>query len=144
MTSTAPPIVGLVQTSHNTRRGGDVRVLLGPATVASTSGFMGIVILEPGEAVAEHYHPYSEEFLCIIEGSLEIDLDGQTRRLNVDDAVLVPLDIRHRLRNPFGTRARAVFHCGPLAPRPELGHVDTETREQAAATMAARAPVTTS
>jgi hypothetical protein len=24
-----------------------------------------------------------------------------------------------------------VFHLGPLAPRPELGHVDTEDRDQA-------------
>jgi hypothetical protein len=23
-----------------------------------------------------------------------------------------------------------VFHLGPLAPRPELGHVDTEDRDQ--------------
>lgn len=133
MTSTAIATVALDTTAHNHKRGGDVRVLLGPATVGSTSGFMGVVVVESGEAVAEHYHPYSEEFLCVIEGSLLVDLDGETRRLDVDDAVMVPVDVRHRLRNPFGARARAVFHCGPLAPRPELGHVDTETREQAAA-----------
>jgi putative monooxygenase len=27
--------------------------------------------------------------------------------------------------------ARMVFHLGPLAPRPELGHVDTEHTETA-------------
>ncbi len=134
--STTVPTVGLSSAPHNTRRGGDVRVLLGPATVASTSGFMGIVIVEPGEAVAEHYHPYSEEFLCVIEGTLDIDLDGESRRLEVDEAVMVPKFVRHRLRNPHATTARAVFHCGPLAPRPDLGHVDTETKEEAAALMA--------
>jgi putative monooxygenase len=43
----------------NRRRGGDIRVLLGPNTVGSTSGFMGVLALEPGEYVSEHYHPYS-------------------------------------------------------------------------------------
>jgi putative monooxygenase len=37
------------------------------------------------------------------------------------------------LRNTGTEQARAVFQLCPLAPRPELGHVDTETAEQAAA-----------
>lgn len=39
---------------------------------------------------------------------------------------MVPINMRHRFRNVGGTEARMVFHLGPLAPRPELGHVDTE------------------
>ena len=39
---------------------------------------------------------------------------------------MVPVDMRHRFRNVGTTEARLVFHLGPLAPRPELGHVDTE------------------
>jgi putative monooxygenase len=34
--------------------------------------------------------------------------------------------MRHRFRNVGDVEARMVFHLGPLAPRPELGHVDTE------------------
>ncbi|WP_018681545.1 cupin domain-containing protein [Actinokineospora enzanensis] len=117
----------------NRRRGAEIRVLLGPATVGSTSGFMGVATLLPGESIAEHYHPYSEEFVYVTRGTLTVDLDGEPVVLGVDEAVLIPVDTRHRLRNNGTEEVRAVFHLGPLAPRPELGHVDTETAEQSAA-----------
>jgi putative monooxygenase len=123
----------------NQRRGGEIRVLLGPATVASTSGFMGAATLAPGEAIAEHYHPYSEEFLYVVAGVLTVDLDGQPVRVGPDEALMIPIGTRHRLRNTDRVEARAVFQLGPLAPRPDLGHVDTETAEEAAALMAEQA-----
>ncbi|HEX5402946.1 MAG TPA: cupin domain-containing protein [Pseudonocardiaceae bacterium] len=123
----------------NRRRGAEIRVLLGPATVGSTSGFMGVAVVGPGESIAEHYHPYSEEFLYVVSGRLTIDLDGDPVVLVADEGVLVPKHIRHRLRNTGSVDVRAVFHLGPLAPRPELGHVDTETVEQAAEYTAAQA-----
>ena len=33
------------------RRGGELRVLLGPRTVGSTSGFLGVATLGPGERI---------------------------------------------------------------------------------------------
>src|SRR6185503_20362870 len=45
--------VSFAATTPNTRRGGDIRVLLSPRTVGATSGFMGALVLEPGEFVAE-------------------------------------------------------------------------------------------
>lgn len=42
----------------------------------------------------------------------------------------MPVNARHRLRNTGAEPAEVVFHLGPLAPRPELGHVDTELVEQ--------------
>src|SRR3712207_9438561 len=67
--------------SPNRRRGGDIRVLLSPASVGSTAGFMGTLTLEPGEVVTEHWHPYSEEFLYCQEGDVLVTLDGEERRL---------------------------------------------------------------
>jgi putative monooxygenase len=110
----------------NRRRGGDIRVTLSPVTVGSTSGFGGILSLEPGEFVTEHYHPYSEEFLHVVTGALEIAVDGTKVPLGPGDSLLVPIGARHRLVNTGAGRARCVFHLSPLAPRPELGHVDTE------------------
>jgi uncharacterized cupin superfamily protein len=117
----------------NRRRGAEIRVLLGPATCGCTSGFMGVAVVEPGESIAEHYHPYSEEFLYVISGTLTVDLDGEPVVVRADEGVLVPMNTRHRLRNNGTEQVRAVFHLGPLAPRPELGHVDTETAAEAAA-----------
>ncbi|MBT2400855.1 cupin domain-containing protein [Streptomyces sp. ISL-100] len=126
MTAQGPRIVNLADTQPNQRRGGDLRAMLTPATVGATSGFMGLAILQPDERIGEHYHPYSEEFVYVVSGLLEVDLDGETHELWPDQGLLIPLNVRHRFRNVGDVEARMVFHLGPLAPRPELGHVDTE------------------
>ncbi|MFD1830927.1 MULTISPECIES: cupin domain-containing protein [Streptomyces] len=125
-TQQRPRIVDLDEIQPNRRRGGDLRAMLTPATVGSTSGFMGLAIVQPGDRIAEHYHPYSEEFVYVVSGSFEVDLDGEPHPLAPDQGLLIPAHVRHRFRNVGGTEARLVFHLGPLAPRPELGHVDTE------------------
>ena len=119
-------IVDLSETEPNRRRGGDLRAMLTPKTVGATSGFMGLALIPPGERIAEHYHPYSEEFVFVVSGDLEVDLDGRTHVLRPDQGLMVPREMRHRFRNVGDVEARMVFHLGPLAPRPELGHVDTE------------------
>ncbi|MGW1156970.1 cupin domain-containing protein [Streptomyces sp. NPDC002513] len=128
MTTSNPTvrIVGIDDVPANRKRGGDMRTLLSPGTVGSTSGFMGVAILQPGERVVEHYHPYSEEFLYLTSGAVTIDLDDVPHDARTGQGLLVPVGVRHRVRNTGEEEARIVFHLGPLAPRPELGHVDTE------------------
>ncbi|WP_328562676.1 cupin domain-containing protein [Streptomyces coelicoflavus] len=126
MTDQQVRIVSLGDIAPNRRRGGDLRALLTPTTAGSTSGFMGVAIVQPGDRIAEHYHPYSEEFVYVTEGTLEVDLDGVPHSLATGQGLLIPQDMRHRFRNAGDVEARLVFHLGPLAPRPELGHVDTE------------------
>ncbi|MET8034278.1 cupin domain-containing protein [Streptomyces sp. NPDC005345] len=126
MITNHPRIVDLSETEPNRRRGGDVRAMLTPATAGSTSGFMGLAIMQPGERISEHYHPYSEEFVFVVNGALEVDLYGEAFALQPDQGLLIPINMRHRFRNVGDTEARMVFHLGPLAPRPSLGHVDTE------------------
>ncbi|MFD4173240.1 cupin domain-containing protein [Streptomyces anulatus] len=118
--------VSVASVTANTKRGGDIRVTLSPRTVGCTSGFGGVLRLAPGEFVTEHLHPYSEEFLHIVRGHLELSLAGRPVGLAPGDSVLVPIGVRHRLVNSGTVPAEAVFHLSPLAPRPELGHVDTE------------------
>ncbi|MFR9794387.1 cupin domain-containing protein [Streptomyces sp. MS06] len=127
----------LSEVQPNTRRGGDLRALLTPTTAGSTSGFMGVAIVQPGDRIGEHYHPYSEEFVYVVCGQLEVDLDGSPHPLQPEQALLIPAHVRHRFRNVGNVEARIVFHLGPLAPRPDLGHVDTEETGHAAAADAA-------
>ncbi|OKJ05680.1 cupin domain-containing protein [Kitasatospora sp. CB01950] len=126
MTTEMPRVVHVDDAPPNRKRGGDLRAMLTPTAVGATSGFMGVAIVEPGERIGEHYHPYSEEFVFVISGELEVDLDGETRPLRPDHGLMIPIGMRHRFRNVGAGQARMVFHLGPLAPRPELGHVDTE------------------
>ncbi|GGS91779.1 MULTISPECIES: cupin domain-containing protein [Streptomyces] len=110
----------------NRRRGGDLRVLLSPKTCGATSGFMGVGTLEPGEYVSEHYHPYSEEFFHVVRGRLLLRVDGRELELRAGESFMVPIGVRHRIENHGTEQAFVTFFLGPLAPRPELGHVDCE------------------
>jgi putative monooxygenase len=118
--------IAIDDVAPNRRRGGDIRVLLSPKTVGATSGFMGVLTLEPGEYVSEHYHPYSEEFLYVARGSVIARIDGEPVVLGPGESLMVPKFARHRLDNRSDEPAFVVFHLSPLAPRPDLGHVDTE------------------
>ncbi|TKA11218.1 cupin domain-containing protein [Actinacidiphila oryziradicis] len=126
-------VVGVGDVPSNRRRGADLRTLLSPATVGTTCGFSGTVVLEPGEVITEHYHPYSEEYIHVVEGELRVDLGEQRRTVSADQAVFVPKNLRHRIFNDSTAPVRVVFFLSPLAPRPDLGHVDTETLAEWAA-----------
>lgn len=128
------PPVGRDDVSANHRRGGDIRVLLSPTTVGATAGFLGTLTLQPGQVVTEHWHPYSEEFLYCSAGDVLITLDGEPIRLRAEQALHIPLGVRHRIANDGELPATFVFCLGPLAPRPDLGHVDTEALPVPAAT----------
>jgi putative monooxygenase len=110
----------------DTRRGGDVRTLLSPKSVGSTSGFMGVARIAPGDKISEHYHPYSEEFIYLVTGRITAQLDGVNHDLSARHGLFIPINVRHRLKNEGTEEAFLVFHLSPLAPKPELGHVDTE------------------
>jgi putative monooxygenase len=116
----------MTQVSPNRRRGGDVRVLLSPTTSGATAGFMGVATIEPGEFISEHYHPYSEESVFLVRGALVVRLDGEPIPIAAGESIMVHKNIRHRLENQGTEQAFIVFYLGPLAPRPDLGHVDTE------------------
>ena len=110
----------------DTRRGGALHPLLTPKAVGATSGFMGVARIPPGESISEHYHPYSEEFVYLVSGALVCQLDGVRHELGAGEGFMTPKSVRHKLINEGDAEAFLVFHMSPLAPKPELGHVDTE------------------
>lgn len=118
--------ISMLDVPADTRRGGEIRTLLSPRTVGSTSGFMGVATVAPGDYIASHKHPYSEEFVFLVRGRLRADLGDESVELTAGQGLLVPLHTPHRLVNTGDEEAFLVFHLGPLAPRPELGHVDLE------------------
>jgi putative monooxygenase len=119
-------IRGVDDMPADTRRGGDVRTLLSPKTAGSSSGFMGVATMQSGDGISEHYHPYSEEFIFCVRGQLTADLDDEPHELSAGQALFIPINMRHRLKNNGDEETFIVFHLGPLAPEPHLGHVDTE------------------
>lgn len=134
--SVSSSVVSIDDVAPNRKRGGDLRALLTPTTVGATAGFMGVATLEPGEVITEHYHPYSEEFLYVASGQISLRLDGEELDVRAGTSVLIPRNVRHRLNNDGTEPVLVVFFLSPLAPRPELGHVDTEPAPAEAAVAA--------
>jgi putative monooxygenase len=132
--SPSPLIRRAADVTPETRRGGEIRTLLSPRTVGATAGFMGVAAIGTGDWIAEHTHPYSEEYLYVVAGTVRVEIDGEGADVSADEAILVPKGARHRVTNVGDEDAKVVFHLGPLAPRPELGHVETESRRVAEAT----------
>jgi putative monooxygenase len=108
------------------RSGGETRILLSPLTVDATAGFMATLSLEPNEYVADQYHPYSDKFFYVVRGGVTILVDGEKIDLAAGDALMVRRGQRHRIENVGNANAFLVFQLCPLAPRPDLGHVDVE------------------
>jgi putative monooxygenase len=132
-----PAVRSMDDAAADNRRGGDVRTLLSPKTVGSTSGFMGVATIPAGDWISEHYHPYSEEFIYVVRGGITARLDGEPQQVGAGEALYVPINVKHRLMNEGDEEAFIVFHLGPLAPRPDAGHVDTEERHPAEETAGA-------
>jgi putative monooxygenase len=119
-------IVSAADVPGDARHGAAIKALLSPRSVGATTGFMGVGTIRPGEVIREHYHPHSEEFTYLVSGRLVATVDGVPRELVAGEAMMVPIDLRHRLQNDGDEDAFIVFSLSPLAPRPDLGHVSTE------------------
>ncbi len=119
-------VVSLDRIPVDRHRGGAIQVVLSPKTVGATSGFMGVATLKAGEKINEHYHPYSEEFVYVTSGQIIAYCDGVRHKVDNQQGLLIPIGVKHRLSNEGSQDAALVFQLCPLAPRPDLGHVDTE------------------
>ena len=53
------------------------------------------IAMEPGAVVAEHSHP-NEQLGVVVEGSISITSEGETREMTMGDAYVVPKDLPHR------------------------------------------------
>ncbi|MGN5376910.1 cupin domain-containing protein [Streptomyces lasalocidi] len=108
------------------RLGGSIWPLLTPASVGASAGFLGAMTLEPGEFIAAHYHPHSEEFVFVAEGEVVLRSGNEELRLKPQEAAMVPKSTTHRITNEGSEPALIVFQMAPLAPSPEEGHVEVE------------------
>lgn len=127
MRNSKPARIRAADITPNHKRGGELRIVLGPGSVGCRSGYMGTTIVQPGDYVVEHFHPYSEEFLYCVHGDQVLDIEGEEWTLSEGEGMYIPIGLKHRLRNVGDTEALNVYHLGPLAPDPSLSHIDTET-----------------
>jgi mannose-6-phosphate isomerase-like protein (cupin superfamily) len=79
------------------REGGAVKQSLAEATVG------------PGQATRSHYHGVTEEIYVILEGSGEVEVDGDRTPVGPGDAVLIPPRAWHQIQ--AGPESEIRFLC---------------------------------
>ncbi len=96
-----------------TADGSTIRELLGIPTAPVVNQSLAEATLEPGQATQRHYHAQTEEIYYIVEGAGEIELGGDSRQVEVGDAVLIPPGEWHQIRAAPATRLRFLCCCAP-------------------------------
>jgi len=60
---------------------------------------IAMCIFNPGEIAMIHYHKKIEEVYFIVEGEGSIELDGTWYPVKTDDAIAIPIGVKHRMKN---------------------------------------------
>ena len=68
----------------------------------------GLWVDRPGQVWTNFVHS-TDELLMVVEGELELEMQGQTRRPNPGDEVLVPAGVTHTVRNVGSTSVRWLY-----------------------------------
>jgi len=74
------------------------------------------ILFKRGSSIHEHFHP-QEEVYEVIEGELEVTIDGQTQIAKPGVVAVVPPNARHSVKALTDGRAIIVDHPA----RPEFG-----------------------
>jgi mannose-6-phosphate isomerase-like protein (cupin superfamily) len=98
--------------AFTTADGSTIRELLGLPTAPVRNQSLAEATLEPGQATERHYHAEAEEIYYLVEGTGELELDGQLRHIGVGDAVLIPPGAWHQIR-AGGQQLRFLCCCAP-------------------------------
>ena len=68
------------------------------------------LMLQPGGALVSNAHePATREHLTVLHGSVEVEADGETKRLKAADTARYQADVPHAIRNPGKTEAKALL-----------------------------------
>lgn len=111
-------------------KGGEIYVLLSPKTVGMKNLIMGMGITPANEKVVRHVHNYSEECFFVVQGRGKLHLDnGVEEEFRPGSAVRVPQGVAHWIENTGFEELRVIFASAPLAPSPEAGHNNFESKE---------------
>ena len=98
--------------------------------VLYTGQYMQLVLmtLKPGEEIGAEVHEDHDQFFRVEEGSGEVIIDGQSRAIKDDDAVIVPAGARHNVVNNGDQPLKLYTLYGPPEHRDGVVH---STKEQA-------------
>ena len=103
--------------------GGTVWNILGQTYYLKEScdtSFAFEVVGEPGTFVPPHIHPTQDEFIFLIEGQMDLTLDGKPHPLPAGAMARMPMGISHSYMNAGTKTVRALFWVTPARKLHEL------------------------
>ena len=82
--------------------------------VARADSSFGFHTLFPaGTFVPPHIHPTQDEFIHVLSGAFELEIDGHPQRLGAGQTVHLPQGIPHGIWNRSGADTTALFWVSP-------------------------------
>jgi uncharacterized RmlC-like cupin family protein len=83
-----------------------------PKQVCETS-FSWHALLPPGTFVPPHIHINQDEFIYVLEGKLDLILDGKEQTAGAGDFIRMPMRIMHGLFNKSDQPIKCLFWVSP-------------------------------
>ncbi|MBN9435900.1 cupin domain-containing protein [Bosea sp. (in: a-proteobacteria)] len=83
-----------------------------PKTLSEDS-FSWHATFPPGTFVPPHIHPTQDEFIYMLEGRLDLVLDGQESHALPGDLIRLPRNVPHGLFNKSDTPVKCLFWVAP-------------------------------
>jgi mannose-6-phosphate isomerase-like protein (cupin superfamily) len=96
----------------NTPHGSEIRPLVDRTTSEIEKCSLAEEILPVGAAVGKHFHKETEEIYYIIEGSGLMTVGDETREVSAGDAVFIPRNHTHTLKNTGTEPMKILLVCG--------------------------------
>jgi mannose-6-phosphate isomerase-like protein (cupin superfamily) len=96
-----------------TKDGSEIRELLAHRNSAIRNQSLAEARLPAGASTQEHYHVRTEEIYYITHGAGRIRIDGETRDVNVGDAIAILPGQKHKLWNTGSDTLRLLCCCAP-------------------------------
>jgi quercetin dioxygenase-like cupin family protein len=73
-----------------------------------------IACYEPGQFTVMHKHPFEEEMIFVLEGTANMNIDGEEVVLEAGSVVKFPPDVMHDVRNLQDRRLVIMFTKSPV------------------------------
>jgi XRE family transcriptional regulator, regulator of sulfur utilization len=83
--------------------------ILGPMELAGRFEWYELVVAPGGALVSNAHDPGAQEHLTVLHGTLEVEVDGQSRRLRTGDTARYSADRTHAIRNAGKQAATALM-----------------------------------
>jgi mannose-6-phosphate isomerase-like protein (cupin superfamily) len=99
------------QSPFTTKDGSTIRSILDRTNAPVEKQSLAEASMTPGQSTDRHYHKLCEEFYFLLEGTAQMDIDGETCVVGPGDAILIPAGARHQITAQ--TKLRFLCCCAP-------------------------------